>query len=35
VQATVTLSGWSAGETEDDLLQSVVGTFNTTHRPCS
>ena len=28
---TVTLSGWSAGKTEDDLLQSVVDTFNKTH----
>ena len=28
---TVTLSGWSAGKTEDDLLQSVVDTFNRTH----
>src|SRR5438034_2833900 len=31
-QATnVTLSGWSAGKTEDDLLQSVVNDFNSTH----
>jgi multiple sugar transport system substrate-binding protein len=28
---TVTLSGWSAGKTEDDLLQSVVDAFNRTH----
>jgi multiple sugar transport system substrate-binding protein len=28
---TITLSGWSAGKTEDDLLQSVVDTFNRTH----
>src|SRR5712691_10333124 len=28
---TVTLSGWSAGKTEDDLLQQVVDTFNSTH----
>jgi multiple sugar transport system substrate-binding protein len=28
---TVTLSGWSAGKTEDDLLQSVVNDFNSTH----
>jgi multiple sugar transport system substrate-binding protein len=28
---TVTLSGWSAGKIEDDLLQSMVDTFNTTH----
>jgi len=28
---TVTLSGWSAGKTEDDLLQSVVDKFNSTH----
>jgi multiple sugar transport system substrate-binding protein len=28
---TVTLSGWSAGKEEDDLLQSVVDTFNRTH----
>src|SRR4029079_18574456 len=28
---TVTLSGWSAGKTEDDLLQSVVDDFNNTH----
>lgn len=27
----VTLSGWSAGKEEDDLLQSVVDTFNRTH----
>ena len=27
----ITLSGWSAGKDEDDLLQSVVDTFNTTH----
>ena len=31
-QATnITLSGWSAGKTEDDLLQSMVDTFNRTH----
>jgi multiple sugar transport system substrate-binding protein len=28
---TITLSGWSAGKDEDDLLQSVVNTFNSTH----
>ena len=28
---TITLSGWSAGKDEDDLLQSVVDTFNRTH----
>jgi multiple sugar transport system substrate-binding protein len=28
---TVTLSGWSAGKDEDDLLQSVVNSFNATH----
>src|SRR5580765_7764368 len=28
---TITLSGWSAGKTEDDLLQSMVDTFNSTH----
>jgi len=28
---TVTLSGWSAGKIEDDLLQSMVDTFNSTH----
>lgn len=28
---TITLSGWSAGKTEDDLLQSVVDDFNSTH----
>jgi len=28
---TVTLSGWSAGKTEDDLLQQIVNDFNTTH----
>ncbi len=28
---TVTLSGWSAGKTEDDLFQQVVDTFNSTH----
>src|SRR4029453_9798937 len=28
---TVTLSGWSAGKTEDDLFQGVVDTFNKTH----
>jgi multiple sugar transport system substrate-binding protein len=28
---TITLSGWSAGKDEDDLLQSVVNTFNATH----
>jgi ABC-type glycerol-3-phosphate transport system substrate-binding protein len=28
---TITLSGWSAGKTEDDLLQSVVNDFNSTH----
>ena len=28
---TITLSGWSAGKTEDDLLQSVVDDFNNTH----
>jgi multiple sugar transport system substrate-binding protein len=28
---TIALSGWSAGKTEDDLLQSVVDTFNRTH----
>ena len=27
----ITLSGWSAGKTEDDLLQSVVNDFNSTH----
>ena len=27
----MTLSGWSAGKTEDDLLQSVVDDFNSTH----
>ena len=31
-QATnVTLSGWSAGKTEDDLFQQVVDKFNSTH----
>jgi hypothetical protein len=34
VQATtVTLSGWSAGETGDDLLRPVVDTFNATTHP--
>ena len=28
---TITLSGWSSGKDEDDLLQSVVDTFNRTH----
>ena len=28
---TVTLSGWSAGKTEDDLLQQMVDDFNKTH----
>jgi multiple sugar transport system substrate-binding protein len=28
---TVTLSGWSAGKTEDDLLQTIVNDFNNTH----
>jgi len=28
---TVTLSGWSAGKTEDDVFQTVVDTFNRTH----
>jgi multiple sugar transport system substrate-binding protein len=28
---TVTLSGWSAGKTEDDLLQQIVDDFNKTH----
>jgi multiple sugar transport system substrate-binding protein len=28
---TITLSGWSAGKTEDDLLQQIVNDFNTTH----
>jgi multiple sugar transport system substrate-binding protein len=28
---TITLSGWSAGKDEDDLLQSVVDRFNQTH----
>jgi multiple sugar transport system substrate-binding protein len=28
---TVTLSGWSAGKTEDDLLQQIVNDFNNTH----
>ena len=28
---TVTLSGWSAGKTEDDLLQQIVNDFNSTH----
>src|SRR5262249_5755769 len=28
---TITLSGWSAGKDEDDLLQSVVDKFNSTH----
>jgi len=28
---TITLSGWSAGKDEDDLLQSVVNRFNQTH----
>ena len=28
---TVTLSGWSAGKTEDNLLQSVVDDFDNTH----
>ena len=28
---TVTLSGWSAGKTEDDLFQGIVDTFNNTH----
>ena len=31
-QATnITLSGWSAGKTEDDLFQQVVDKFNSTH----
>jgi len=28
---TITLSGWSAGKTEDDLLQQIVNDFNSTH----
>ena len=28
---TVTVSGWSAGKTEDDLFQGIVDTFNRTH----
>ena len=28
---TITLSGWSAGKTEDDLLAKIVNDFNTTH----
>jgi multiple sugar transport system substrate-binding protein len=28
---TLTLAGWSAGKTEDDLLQSVVDKFNSSH----
>src|SRR5439155_19039872 len=28
---TITLSGWSAGADEDNLLKSVVDTFNRTH----
>jgi multiple sugar transport system substrate-binding protein len=28
---TITLSGWSAGKDEDDLLQQVVNKFNATH----
>lgn len=28
---TVTLSGWSAGKTEDDVFQTVVDAFNRTH----
>jgi multiple sugar transport system substrate-binding protein len=28
---TVTLSGWSAGKVEDDLLTSIVADFNKTH----
>ena len=28
---TITLSGWSAGKTEDDLLQQIVDDFNNTH----
>jgi len=28
---TITLSGWSAGKTEDDLLQQIVDDFNSTH----
>jgi multiple sugar transport system substrate-binding protein len=28
---TVTLSGWSAGKTEDDLLTQIVNDFNSTH----
>jgi multiple sugar transport system substrate-binding protein len=28
---TVTLSGWSAGKTEDDLLQQIVNDFTNTH----
>jgi multiple sugar transport system substrate-binding protein len=28
---TVTLSGWSAGKTEDDLFQGVIDVFNNTH----
>ena len=27
----MTLSGWSAGKTEDDLLQQIVDDFNNTH----
>ena len=27
----ITLSGWSAGKDEDDLLQGIVDTFNRTH----
>ena len=29
---TVTLSGWSAGKTEDDIFRTVVDAFNRTHR---
>ncbi|HET7744955.1 MAG TPA: extracellular solute-binding protein [Gaiellaceae bacterium] len=28
---TITLSGWSAGKVEDDLLQTMVNDFNKTH----
>jgi multiple sugar transport system substrate-binding protein len=31
-QATnITLSGWSAGKTEDDLFQGIIDIFNNTH----
>src|SRR5436305_13898258 len=29
--STVTLSGWSAGQDEDNLLQQVIATFEKTH----